>query len=227
MSVSTPTAMAREAQRERAISSQRTAVVRTSAPPPPYFSSYSTPRKPSAPIRGQIDFGISPASPHASTCGSTSFCTKVRTVCRNISCCSSKIFTPPSRGPPGLDRVAVDQAVGAARQRLAEHHHVRPLEARDLRPHEVGHLLGGVPTGLRDLDHRLDRLAPLHVGDAVDTDPGHARHLHDHRLDLGGIHVLPARLDQLLLGLALDVVEIAVVVEPAHVPGMVPAVAEG
>ena len=58
MSVCTPTAIASEAQRARAISSQSTAVVRTSAPAPPYFSSYSTPRKPSAPIRGQIDLGI-------------------------------------------------------------------------------------------------------------------------------------------------------------------------
>ncbi len=67
MSVCTPTAMAREPERERTISSQRTMVVWMSAPPPPYFSSYSTPRKPSSPMRGQIDFGICPASSHSST----------------------------------------------------------------------------------------------------------------------------------------------------------------
>ncbi len=93
MSVCTPTAIASEAQRERAISSQSTAVVSTSAPAPPYFSSYSTPRKPSAPMRGQMDLGIWPASSHSSTCGSTSFWTKARTAWRNISWCSSKIFT--------------------------------------------------------------------------------------------------------------------------------------
>src|SRR5262245_15284704 len=92
MSVCTPTAMAREAERERAISSQSTAVVRKSAPLPPYFSSYSTPRKPSAPIRGQMAFGIRPACSHSSTCGATSFSTNARTAWRNISCCSLKIF---------------------------------------------------------------------------------------------------------------------------------------
>ena len=58
MSVWTPTAMASEPQRERPSSSQSTAVVRKSAPAPPYFSSYSTPRKPNSPMRGQMDFGI-------------------------------------------------------------------------------------------------------------------------------------------------------------------------
>src|SRR5712691_9780511 len=95
MSVCTPTAMARAAQRERAISSQSTAVVRKSAPAPPYFSSYSTPRKPSSPMRGQMDLGICPACSHSSMCGSTSRWTKLRTACLNISCCSLKIFTQP------------------------------------------------------------------------------------------------------------------------------------
>ena len=93
MSVCTPTAMASDAQRERPISSQRTAVVRKSAPPPPYFSSYSTPMKPSPPMRGQMDLGISPACSHSSMCGATSRSTKARTACLNISCCSVKIFT--------------------------------------------------------------------------------------------------------------------------------------
>src|SRR6266508_1146690 len=95
MSVCTPTAMAREAHPERAISSQSTAVVRKSAPPPPYFSSYSTPRKPSSPMRGQMDLGICPACSHSSIYGSTSRWTKLRTACLNIWCCSLKIFTQP------------------------------------------------------------------------------------------------------------------------------------
>src|SRR3989304_2299306 len=45
MSVWTPTAMASEPQRERPSSSQSTAVVRKSAPAPPYFSLSSTPRE--------------------------------------------------------------------------------------------------------------------------------------------------------------------------------------
>ena len=97
MSVWTPTAIAKEPERERAHSSWSTAVVRRSAPPPPYFSSYSTPRRPSAPMRGQMDFGMRPAASHSSTWGITSFSTKLRSVWRNISCCSLKIFMGSSR----------------------------------------------------------------------------------------------------------------------------------
>ena len=77
--------------------------------------------------------GSRPPSSHSSTCGATSLSTKDRTACRNISCCSSKTFTPPPLGPLGLDRVAVHRALGGARQRVGERHHVRPLEAGDLR----------------------------------------------------------------------------------------------
>ena len=93
MSFCTPTAMAREPERERAISSWSTAEVRKSAPAPPYFSSYSTPRKPSSPMRGQMDRGIWPASSHSSMWGATSLSTNDRTVCRNMSCCSLNTFT--------------------------------------------------------------------------------------------------------------------------------------
>src|SRR5439155_10913551 len=65
MSQWTPTAMAKEPERERAHSSCSTIVVRRSAPLPPYFSSYSTPRNPSSPRRGQIDRGIRPAASHS------------------------------------------------------------------------------------------------------------------------------------------------------------------
>src|SRR5919106_4196478 len=92
MSQCTPTAMANEPERERAHSSCSTAEVSRSAPAPPYFSSYSTPRSPSSPMRGQIQRGIRPACSHSSTCGMISFSTKARTVPRNISCCSLKIF---------------------------------------------------------------------------------------------------------------------------------------
>src|SRR4029453_13361727 len=99
MSQCTPTAMAKEPERERAHSSCSTAEVSTSAPDPPYCSSYSTPSSPSAPMRGQIQRGIRPAASHSSMCGAISFSTKLRTVPRNISCCSLKIFIalcPPS-----------------------------------------------------------------------------------------------------------------------------------
>src|SRR5438552_5537232 len=97
MSQWTPTAIAKEPERERAHSSCRTAVIMTSAPAPPYRSSYSRPRKPSSPMRRKIAFGMRPAVSHASNCGITSFSTKDRTVARNMSCCSSKTFTRYTR----------------------------------------------------------------------------------------------------------------------------------
>src|SRR5438093_632477 len=93
----TPTPIAKEPERERAHSSCRTAVIMTSAPAPPYRSSYSRPKKPSSPMRRKIAFGMRPAVSHASTCGITSFSTKDRTVARNMSCCSSKTFTRYTR----------------------------------------------------------------------------------------------------------------------------------
>src|SRR5439155_1608192 len=132
----------------------------------------------------------------------------------------------PRVTPLGLHGLPVDHALRGAREGVGERHGMRPLEAVDVPRHEVAHLLGGLPA-VRDLDHVLERLAPLGVGDAVHAHPVHARELHDHRLDLRRVDVLPAGLDQLLLRLALDVVEVAVGVEPPHVPGVVPAVAEG
>src|SRR5204862_4316483 len=132
----------------------------------------------------------------------------------------------PRVTPLGLHGLPVDHALRGAREGVGERHGMRPFEAGDLRRHEVAHLLGGVPA-VRHLDHGLDRLAPLGVGDAVHAHPAHARELHDHRLDLRRVDVLPAGLDQLLLRLALDVVEVAVGVEPPHAPGVVPAVAAG
>src|SRR6185295_151619 len=148
MSQCTPTAMAKEPERERAHSSCSTAEVNTSLPPPPYFSSYSTPSSPSSPMRAQIQRGIRPAASHSSMCGAISLSTKLRTVLRNISCCSLKIFTqqPLSRraAPAGLDVLAVHRAVCGPRQRIGERHHVRALEASDLRADVVAHLLAGV-----------------------------------------------------------------------------------
>src|SRR5919201_6691246 len=115
MSQWTPTAIANEPERERAHSSCRTAVIITSAPAPPYFSSYSSPRKPSAPMRRNTAFGIRPAASHSSTCGMTSFSTKARTVARNIWCCSLKTFT---RGPPSGPTTIQWARVAGERSRL-------------------------------------------------------------------------------------------------------------
>src|SRR5216117_81794 len=86
----------------------------------------------------------------------------------------------PRVTPLGLHGLPVDHALRGAREGVGERHGMRPLEAGDLRRHEVAHLLGGVPA-VRHLDHGLDRLAPLGVGDAVHAHPAHARELHDHR----------------------------------------------
>src|SRR5437867_5405297 len=228
MSVWTPTAIANEPDRDRAHSSCRTAVVNRSAPAPPYFSSYSTPRKPSSPMRGQIAFGMRPAASHASTCGITSRSTKARTVARNISWCSPKTVTRPGSlvAPASLHGVTVHAALGRPRQGLGEHHAARALEASDLRDDEVADLLSGIAVGGPSFHDRLDGFAPLDVGNAVHAHAADAVHLDDHRLHLGGIDVLAPRLDQFLLRLTLDIVEPAVIVEAAHVPRVVPAVAQ-
>src|SRR5438105_12911791 len=126
MSQCTPTAMAKEPERERAHSWWRIAVVRRSAPAPPYFSSYSTPRNPSSPMRGQIQRGMRPACSHSSMCGAISFSTKDRTVARNMSCCSLKIFTRLVPGPDVGDllRILRDRAAGDDVHAAAQLHHV-------------------------------------------------------------------------------------------------------
>src|SRR6185436_18863898 len=126
MSQCTPTAIANEPERERAHSSCRIAVVSRSAPAPPYFSSYSTPSRPSSPMRVQIHRGIRPACSHSSTCGAISFSTKLRTVARNISCCSLKIFTVsvPLALVGDLLRVLRDGAGGHHVDAAAQLHHV-------------------------------------------------------------------------------------------------------
>src|SRR5215210_585949 len=125
MSQWTPTAIAKEPERDRAHSSWRIALVRRSAPAPPYFSSYSTPRSPSSPMRVQIHRGMRPACSHSSTCGAISFSTKARTVARNISCCSLKIFTRSVPLPLVVDllRPLGDRAGGHDVHAAAELHH--------------------------------------------------------------------------------------------------------
>ena len=104
MSQWTLTAIANEPERERAHSSCSTALIMMSAPAPPYLSSYSSPRKPSSPMRRKIVFGMRPAASHASTCGMTSFSTNDRTLARNIWCCSLNTFTrtPLVGGPAAV-----------------------------------------------------------------------------------------------------------------------------
>src|SRR5437870_3734288 len=164
MSVWTPTAIANDPLRDRAHSSCRTTVVKRSAPPPPYFSSYSTPRKPSAPMRGQIDFGMRPAASHASICGATSRSTKARTAARNRWWCSAKIVTPG--GVPGslADDVGLQWTERAEELLLLALSHLVLVERLD----QV--LDRRVPLGLGDLHalvRRLHVLAVVRTGSAA------------------------------------------------------------
>src|SRR5438128_2974802 len=186
----------------------------TSAPPASFTSAIAT-RAPSRASATAIARPMPLAAP-------VTIATRSRSLTRSPGRRSSRRLAPR-----GLHGLAVHGALRGAREGVGERHGVRPLETGDLRRHEVAHLPGGVSGGGLHLDHGLDGLAPRGVGDTVHAHPAHAGELHDHRLDLRRVDVLPAGLDQLLLRLALDVVEVAVGVEPPHVPGVVPAVAKG
>src|SRR5436309_10494023 len=115
--------------------------------------------------------------------------------------------------PLGLHGLPVDHALRGAREGVGERHGMRPLEAGDLRRHEVAHLLGGVPA-VRHLDHGLDRLPRLGAGAAGPAPPPQPRALHGLRVDSGRLDVLRPGLEQLLLRLRLAEVELAVGADP-------------
>jgi hypothetical protein len=73
------------------------------------------------------------------------------------------------------------------------------------------------PRSLARDDERGDRLAPDRVRAGEDGRLGHARMLGEHRLDLGGRDVLPARDDHIALAAGHD--QPAALVEPAQVAG--------
>src|SRR3989442_15553449 len=65
----------------------------------------------------QIVFGMRPAASHASPCGITSCSTKLRTEARNISCCSSTIFSGPSVAGTGSENPGPGQRAGGPPRR--------------------------------------------------------------------------------------------------------------
>lgn len=77
--------------------------------------------------------------------------------------------------------------------------------------------------GLRHYDGD-DRLDPCRVGHAEDGDLSHLWVSEDRLLDLSTGHVFPARLDHVLL--AVDNIEIALVVEPPQIAAVEPAALE-
>src|SRR4030095_5801694 len=94
-----------------------------------------------------------------------------------------------------------------ARQGFGERDPARALEAGNLRADEVAALLGRVAGGRPHPPDRPDGLAPFGVGNTEHAGAADAVHLDDHRLDLGWIDVLAARLDQLPLKLAAGHIE--------------------
>jgi len=146
MSVCTPTAMAREAQRARAISSQSTAVVRTSAPAPPYFSSYSTPRKPSSPCAARSTWDLARLLPLLDVRldlllneGAHRLAEHVVLLVEDLHALKSTLAYSLPSPPPAFTASRSTAPVGSARQGVGEHHHVRALEAGDPLAHEVAH----------------------------------------------------------------------------------------
>ena len=74
------------------------------------------------------------------------------------------------------------------------------------------------------LDDRVDEVAQVLVGKPDHADRSHGRVLLDRGLDLGRVDVRPAREDHVLHAVAE--VQVAVVVEPAHVAERLPAAVE-
>ena len=100
----------------------------------------------------------------------------------------------------------------------------RGLEAGEAVAAEARDLLGGQLVAGARHDDGGDGLDPARVGDAEHGRLGHRRVRVDDLLDLARGDVLAARLDHVLL--AVDDVEVALVVEDAEVAGVQPAVAE-
>src|SRR5262245_33227642 len=119
MSVCTSTLKATPPERHRAISSPSTTLERKSPPAPPYSTGNSRPRKPSSPRRCQNTLGICPAASHSSTCGTTSFSTKARTLFRSIPCSSVNMagvsLSPQGRGLG--EGSSLDHLVGPPQER--------------------------------------------------------------------------------------------------------------
>src|SRR5262249_44653375 len=117
MSVCTSTLKATPPERQRAISSPSTTLERKSPPAPPYSTGNSRPRKPSSPRRRQNAVGICPAISHSSTCGTTSFSTKARTLVRTMPCSwvNMSPLAPLGRGQG--EGSSLDHLVGAREHR--------------------------------------------------------------------------------------------------------------
>src|SRR5262249_3910303 len=185
MSVCTSTLKATPPERQRAISSPSTTLERKSPPAPPYSTGNSRPRKPRSPSLRQNAFGIRPAASHSSTCATTSFSTKARTLFRSIPCSSVNmaVFTLFAAGRGQGERRSLDQLVGADKHGAGndEAEGFRGLEVDD--EVELGRLLHGQVGGLGPLEDLLHVAggAAEELGDAgpVGHEPAHARELEE------------------------------------------------
>ena len=117
-------------------------------------------------------------------------------------------------------------SAGVARQRVDDHHPARALVAGEVHAAVrldlgIGRRIGGVAGD----DHRQRGLTPCRVRHADERDLGDLGVRGQDVLHLGAVDVLAARDDHVLL--AVDHVEVAVLVLPDEVAGVEPAAAEG
>src|SRR6185437_638820 len=120
------------------------------------------------------------------------------------------------------DLALEDLARGALGQVVHQPDHPRVLVGRHLALDVVAQLLGRGRRALLERDGGADLLAVLVVGDAHDRGLPDRRVLVEHLLDLARVDVVAAADDQLLL--AVHDVEVAVLIDAAHVAGVQPAV---
>jgi len=126
-------------------------------------------------------------------------------------------------GQHGPEQLAVGLHHAGQRDRVHEAHLTRVLHRGQVALAEldqVGRPGHGVLAQLHERDHLL---AVLLVRAPDDGGSDHVGVLHQHVLDVAGVHVVPAPDDQVLD--PVHDVQVAVLVEPAHVAGVQPAAA--
>src|SRR6476469_6712903 len=142
------------------------------------------------------------------------------------ACGSSRSSRPTPRRLDGrrrLDLALEDLAGRALGEVVEEPDDPRVLVGGDPLLDVLADLLGRQLLAVVDDDRRADLLAPLVVGDADDRRFADLRVLVEHLLDLARVDVVAAADDQVLL--AVDDVEVALLVDAGHVAGVEPTAA--
>src|SRR5579875_2864906 len=124
-----------------------------------------------------------------------------------------------------MDLALEDLARRPLRQVVDDPHRARVLVCGDALTHVFAELVRCRLGALTEGDCGADLLAPLVMRDAEHRGLADGRVLVEHLLDLARVDVVAAADDELLL--AVDDEEVAVLVDPAHVAGVQPAVDDG